>query len=118
MSFQARGLHEALRPNAEWALAVANHYGLRPNVTSVYRSWTEQLELRRRWEQGLSPWPANLPGDSAHNHGLAWDSVLPEPYKSAPGWQEWWNYVRELAGFAVPANDEIHAELPAWRGYV
>lgn len=118
MSIQLRGLHSALRPNAEWALAVANYYGVRPRVTSVYRSWHEQAELRERYEAGIHPYPVARPGTSAHNYGLAWDSVLPEPYASSPEWQRWWEAVREAAGFNVPSNDDIHAELPNWAAYV
>ena len=40
-----RGLHAGLRPYAEYAVRVAQHYGIRPEITSVYRSWSEQQEL-------------------------------------------------------------------------
>lgn len=109
---QLRGLHDALKPNAQWALDVAEYYGVPVTVTSIYRSWGEQAELRRRYEQGKSRFPANQPGDSAHNYGLAWDSTVPDRY------QEWWDYVRRLAGFEVLSNDRIHAQLFNWRGYV
>lgn len=118
MSIQLRGLHSALRPAAEWALAYAAQYGIRPQVTSVYRSWHEQLQLRQRYERGGSRYPAARPGESAHNHGLAWDSVLPPEWRDHPEAERWWEAVREYAGFNVPANDTIHAELPEWRRYV
>ena len=106
------GLHPDVAAAAEWALGWAEYYRVPVTVTSGYRSLSEQARLRREWEAGRSRWPANRPGDSAHNYGLAWDS-------SVPSWaQSWWTYVRELAGFRVPPGDEIHAEVPSWRDYV
>lgn len=106
------GLHPQIRQAAEWCLQVARHFSVPVTVTSVYRSFEEQERLRLRWESGLSRWPANRPGDSAHNYGLAWDS-------SVPDWaQRWWDEVRRYAGWHVPRNDEIHAALPDWRRYV
>ena len=116
------GLNPGLRPAAQWTLDVAAHYGVPVTVTSVYRSWQSQRELYDRYRRSVEAgtfrrpggvqYPANRPGDSAHNWGLAWDSTVPERY------QEWWNYVRRLAGFEVLPNDVIHAQLPNWRDYV
>lgn len=106
------GLHPAVREAAEWALGWAEYYGVPVTVTSGFRSMEKQRELRRAWEQGRSRWPANRPGDSSHNYGLAWDSTVPE-------WaQSWWTMVREAAGFEVLPNDVIHAQVPRWRDYV
>jgi LAS superfamily LD-carboxypeptidase LdcB len=118
MSIQLRGLHPEVRAAAEWVLAFANQYGVRPVVTSGFRSWHEQLELRRKYEAGESRFPANLPGDSAHNFGLAWDAVLPEPLRDDPAYEAWWKALREYVGFEVPANDTIHAQVPGWRSLV
>lgn len=107
-----RGLHPDIRDAAQWTLDVASYYGVPVTVTSVYRSWAQQAELRRRWEQGRSRFPANRPGDSAHNHHLAWDSVVD------PSVQDWWDHVRRLAGWEVLPNDRIHAQVPSWRDYV
>lgn len=109
---QLRGMHPALRPYAEYAHQWANYAGFRPVVTSVYRTWEEQTRLRQRWESGLSNFPANRPGDSAHNYGLAWDSWVEERHRPA------WRAIREYVGFRVPENDWIHGELPNWRNYV
>jgi hypothetical protein len=117
------GLHPALQPNARWAVAVAQHYNVPVNITSVYRPTSQQRELydqyRRCVDAGTfgtsrcpTKWPANPPGQSAHEYGLAWDSTVAAQH------QAWWNRVRELAGFRVLANDVIHAELPDWRKYV
>lgn len=42
-------------------------------VTSAHRSLAKQAELRRKWETGESAIPANKPGASLHNFGLAFD---------------------------------------------
>jgi hypothetical protein len=128
MSVALRGLDARLRPYAEQLVAWAMKNGVPVTVTSVYRSMSQQQALRSNYElcqrkglQGqrvsLTPgmscaWPANRPGDSGHNYGLAWDSVVPAEYQS------WWNEVRRAAGWHVPANDEIHAEYPDWRQLV
>ena len=106
------GLVSWARPAARWALDVARYYGVPVTVTSVKRSRRKQAELRRAWEEGRSPWPANRPGESAHEFGMAWDSTVPDRYMA------WWVHVRQLAGFRVPAGDVIHAEVPDWRRYV
>ena len=106
-----RGLDAGLRPYAEWAMDIAHHYGVEPTVTSVYRSWSEQERLRQRFLAGQSRWPANKPGDSAHNYGWAWDSVVPAQQ------QQLWDQIRRYVGWEVLENDIIHAQVPGWRKY-
>lgn len=113
------GLHPQVREAADWTLQVAEYFGVPVTVTSGYRSWAEQTKLRRNFEQcvatGRYPsgpdclYPANRPGDSAHNWGLAWDSVVPERY------QDQWDAIRRYIGFEVLPNDRIHAQVPDWR---
>lgn len=117
MAISLRGLHPEVRARAELALKWANQFGIDPVVTSAHRSWHEQAELRRRYEAGLSRFPANRPGDSAHNFGFAWDSVLPDRVRDNPAWEDWWEKVREFYGFDVPSNDTIHAAVPQWRQF-
>lgn len=108
------------------ALSWAQYYGLTVTVTSGLRTMEEQAALRARYERclktagGVYPgnpdpecrYPANRPGDSAHNFGMAFDS-------SVPAFQQWaWDYLRAYAGFRVPENDKVHAEVPNWREYV
>lgn len=117
-----RGMHETLRPYAEYAHRIAWYYGIEPTVTSVFRDWTKQKYLRDRYEKCLAEgrfptpgecqYPANRPGDSSHNYGLSWDSVV------RPEHQDLWDAIRRYVGFTVPENDRIHAELPDWRTYV
>lgn len=106
------GLHPQVRERAELAVAWAEYFGIPVRVTSGARSLEEQARLRSRWEAGLSRFPANRPGDSAHNFGLAWDSTVSPP--DLPDW----TIIRRWVGFDVPDNDVIHAEVPGWRRYV
>lgn len=125
MSIALRGLVPEVRAAAERALSWAVYYGLHVTVTSCYRSWAEQTALYNRYQkcvargEQITPgnpnpecrYPANRPGDSAHNYGLAWDSVV-------PAHEQWaWDYLRSYAGFRIPPNDRIHAEVPDWRQY-
>ena len=114
-----RGLHPEARRAAELLLEEAEAMGLRVRVTSGFRSLEEQYILRDRFEKCVatgrfpSPpdckFPANRPGDSAHNFGLAFDSVLESGDANA------WLELRESYGFRVPPNDVIHSEVPDWR---
>lgn len=107
-----QGLNENVRAGARWCLFWADYYDVPVTVTSGFRSWEQQQKLYNDYLEGRSKYPANPPGESAHNVGLAWDSVVPD-------WaQGWWNDVRRAAGFYVPANDVIHAAVPDWRRYV
>jgi len=104
-----RGLEPDIREQAECAFKLANVAGLSPVVTSVRRPWAEQQRLRERWERGESQFPANRPGDSAHQYGLAFDSWVPDEHMAC------WVDIRRSVGLSVPAGDLIHAERPNWR---
>lgn len=116
------GLNPTVRQAAEWCLAVADYYRIPVTVTSGYRSLQEQGRLRTNYERcvasgrfGQGPdcrYPANKPGESAHNYGLAFDAVVP------PEYQEAWDYIRRYAGLRVLPNDRPHAEYPEWHRYV
>ena len=116
------GLEPSVRAVAEWCLDVAEYYGIPVTVTSGYRSIQEQARLRTNYERcvasgrfGQGPdckYPANRPGESAHNYGLAFDSSVPDPYWPA------WDYIRQYAGLHVLPNDRPHAEYPNWRHFV
>lgn len=106
------GLHPQVRQRAQLALDWANKAGVSVTVTSTRRSAREQGQLYTNYLNGTSRFPANPPGYSAHQYGLAWDSVVAEPYVA------WWGTVREAFGFRVPPNDWIHAEVPNWQELV
>ena len=116
-----RGLHREVRTAAESSVRVGAAQGLHIRISSAFRSMDQQRRLRVRFEKCVaanrfpSPpdclYPANRPGDSGHNFGLAWDSVVP------PGEQDAWDAVRTAHGFKVLPNDRIHAEVPDWRSH-
>jgi hypothetical protein len=126
VSFATRQLHPQLQPYADYAIAWAKSLGIVVTVTSVGRSSENQARLREQFEdclrRGQRIWPgnpdprcrypANRPGDSAHEYGLAWDSDVPDQH------QETWTAIRRQVGWHVPENDRVHAELPSWRQYL
>lgn len=117
-----RGLQPPVREAAEWCLAFADSYGIPVTVVSGFRSRQEQTRLYRNYQQcvatgrfGRTPdckYPANRPGFSAHEYGLAWDATVP------PDYMAWWIELRRFAGFHVIPGDAPHAEYPSWRDYV
>ncbi len=66
-------LDPRLTPWAKWIYAVGKHYDGRLVVTSARRSRSKQAQLYYRYIQGQSQIPANRPGTSLHEHGLAFD---------------------------------------------
>jgi LAS superfamily LD-carboxypeptidase LdcB len=88
------GLQPWLRPYAIWFYQVAQHYGLQPRVTSVFRSWEKQRMLRERWERGESQLYAARPGESKHQYGLAFDMVSRDNTALGNLWKQmggkWW----------------------------
>jgi len=62
-----------LIPWAKWIYEVGKYNDGRLVVTSARRSSAKQAELRQRWLSGKSAIPANRPGTSLHEFGLAFD---------------------------------------------
>ena len=62
-----------LVPWAKWLHSLGKSYDGRLVVTSARRSSAKQAELRSLWERGISKIPANRPGTSLHEFGLAFD---------------------------------------------
>jgi len=58
-------------------------------VTSVYRSYSEQLELYRN--RARNPYPVAPPGRSYHGARRAWDATGPAAALTHAGrtWQSW-----------------------------
>lgn len=132
MAIQLAGLEPEVRERAQLALDWAAYLKIPVTITSTTRPWAEQQQLRERYESCLARgevvqpgnpnpacrYPANQPGDSAHNYGLAWDSWVPDG-EWRTGWTYWaaWTVIRQWAGFHCPPNDRVHAEVPSWRTY-
>jgi len=66
-------LDHRLIPWAKWIYRVGKYNDGRLVVTSARRSSAKQAALRLAWEQGRSRIPANRPGTSLHEFGLAFD---------------------------------------------
>jgi len=72
---------------AEYLVSQLEPYGV--TVTSVYRSYTDQLELYRR--RASNPYPVAVPGTSKHELRRAWDMVGPDDVLAYAGhvWESW-----------------------------
>jgi len=92
-----KSLHPQLVPFAQYLHAIGKQYDGRLVVTSARRSSAKQAELRRKWESGESRIPANRPGTSLHEYGLAFDMArlgidpLSDPLLNWLGavWESW-----------------------------
>lgn len=96
------GLVPWLRPYAQALLG----YFPELKVTSVYRSYSDQLRL---WNnRHRNPYPVAPPGTSMHNLGRAWDMVGPPEQLRHAGlvWEHWGG--RWGGRFGSP--DPIHFE--------
>lgn len=105
------GLEPSLIPYVDAALRAASRLGIAVKVTSVRRNWGEQEELFARYRAGLSEFPANAPGDSPHQYGVAWDSTVPAAQ------QQKWDAIRAFYGWKLYPHDKVHAEYPNWRQF-
>lgn len=105
------GMNPFVATHARLTAERAAAFGLTVTITSGHRGCAEQRRLRNKWLRGESPFPANRPGESAHQYGLAWDSSV-----NVPAW--FWEDVRRRAGWCVPSNDPPHAEVCGWERFV
>jgi len=104
-----RTLQPALIPWARWIYAVGKQEDGRLVVTSARRSRSKQAQLYAKYLAGESKIPANRPGTSMHEHGLAFDmarigkSPLGDPLLAWLG--SWWRYYGGLWG---GERDPVH----------
>jgi predicted amidohydrolase YtcJ len=103
------GMDERLRHHAEATVSYAEKFGIVPVIISVRRNYAEQAKLYSNYRAGKSKWPANPPGQSAHQYGVAFDATV------KPEHQEAWNYIRRGFGWRVHETDPPHAEYPDWQ---
>lgn len=98
-------IHPTLKKIARNLPRVAASQGFQVRITSGYRSYATQAKLYRDYVNGVAAYPANPPGTSMHEKGLALDILSTN--------------VEGLAGlltsvglvWAGPA-DPIHFEMP------
>ena len=99
-----------LREPAAALLQAAGADGLLPQVTSTRRTRSAQERLYRRWQSGLSPFPAAPPGTSAHEYGYAFDMVV-SPLEALADvgytWEAW-------GGLWGGDRDPIHFQYPGF----
>lgn len=89
MSTSTALLDPQFRPWAEYLLQVGRRYGLRPRVTSTFRSIREQARLYEKFLRGETRYPVAPPGHSLHNYGLAIDLVSHDNPWLGEVWQSW-----------------------------
>lgn len=99
-----------LQPYATALVQAAGASGLQPRVTSTLRTHSAQSRLYRRWQQGLSPFPAAPPGTSAHEYGYAFDMVT-SPMETLADVGAYW---QELGGIWGGERDPVHFEYPGF----
>lgn len=110
---RVHGLVPAFRERVEWGLSYAEAYGASLTVTSGKRSSQEQRRLYELFKAGKGH-PANAPGTSAHEFGLAVDVAADDP-RWYPSLHSLWRAL----GLAVPYSREPwHVEVPNWQRYV
>lgn len=81
-------LDPRLQPYAKYLVSLMEQYAP-VRVTSVFRSYTEQLELYRN--RANNPYPVAPPGQSFHGYRLAFDLEAPDWLLQAAGvtWESW-----------------------------
>jgi len=91
-------------------LEAAGSARLMPRITSTRRTRAQQERLYRRWQSGLSPFPAAPPGLSAHEYGYAFDMTV-SPFEALADvgytWESW-------GGVWGSTKDPVHFEYPGF----
>ncbi len=89
MSARLEELEPWLYPWANYLVRFASAYGA--HVTSVRRSYREQLQLYTDYLSGYSPYPAAPPGQSMHQLGRAFDLAASAKLLAYLGatWERW-----------------------------
>lgn len=100
MSTSLSLLDPRFKPYAELLLEVARQSGLKPRVTSTFRSVREQAQLYDRYLRGQSNYPVAEPGLSMHNYGLAIDLTSEA--------NEWLGMVWKSWGGQWSPSDSVH----------
>lgn len=105
------GLADAVR----YGLAYLDAYGIATEVTSAGRSSAEQLRLHQLYLAGKGA-PANRPGTSAHEFGLAVD--ISSVHGSRHVEQQYVIAVMRWVGLSNPyPHEPWHFEVPNWQRY-
>jgi len=68
-----QGVETTVCDRIEALINALSHFGYSAWITSGYRDSTRQAALYQRWISGRSKYPAQPPGKSLHERGLAVD---------------------------------------------
>ncbi len=99
-----------LQPYASALFSLADEAGIRWQLTSTVRTFSQQSQLYRQFLAGKRAYPAAPPGTSAHEFGYAFDMITSDHADLADlgtVWRSWggrWN-----------ENDDIHFEYPGFQ---
>ncbi len=103
-------LHRDFQPWARWLYEVARQAGLRPVLTSTYRSVADQSRLYAR--RASNPYPVAPPGASPHHTGWAFDLSLNLPAdqreEGLTALGELWESVGGRWGGRFKSYDPVH----------
>lgn len=97
-------LHPQFQPWAKWLYDVAEYNGLRPRVTSTFRSVAHQERLYAGYLRGEAPYPVARPGCSQHQYGVAIDMVVERAAELGALWQSYglyWAGARDPVHFGI-----------------
>jgi len=97
-----RELLPGIAPSADYLFRTAWAHGLKPRVTSVFRSFAQQRWLRQRYLRGQSALYAAPAGQSLHQYNRAFDMVTTHPAAVGDLWQR-------MGGRWYP-SDPVHFE--------
>ena len=107
-----RTLHPQLVPAARWLYAVGKYYDPLLVVTSARRSSAKQKRLYDKWQRGESRIPANRPGTSLHEYGLAFDMARIGKDPLADPLLNWLGSVwTQIGGRHGGARDPVHFQV-------
>src|SRR5258708_35096834 len=99
-----------LQPYATALFSLEDQAGIRWQLTSTLRTFSQQAQLYRQFLAGNRAYPAAPPGTSAHEFGYAFDMITAEQtdvLDLGAVWRSWggrWN-----------ENDNIHFEYPGFQ---
>jgi len=102
------GLRSDLIPWFKWIVSYVQSYDRTAQVTSAFRSRSEQRRLYDRYLRGLSKYPAAPPGSSMHELGRAIDIKADLIALQAAGVA--WEYYGGTWGGQFGGYDPIHFE--------
>lgn len=97
-------LHPQLVPYVQAFFNALQSAGLRPVITSTYRSVSEQTALYKRYLAGQNRYPVAAPGTSDHERRIAFDLICQADPSNELAGAAW----RSIGGRWAGAADRVH----------